>query len=134
MENVKEALKTILDGVNGLVDTKKVIGEPFTIGDTTVIPFIESSIGMGVGEFSNKSDKSAGGMAMKVSPIACLVIQNGFTKLINIQNQDPVTKALDMIPDLVDKLTVRKHQLSDEVEEAIDDLDTEFYNIDSEEE
>ena len=133
MENVKEALKTILDGVNGLVDTKKVIGEPFTIGDTTVIPFIESSIGMGVGEFSNKSDKSAGGMAMKVSPIACLVIQNGFTKLINIQNQDPVTKALDMIPDLVDKLTVRKHQLSDEVEEAIDDLDTEFYNIENEE-
>lgn len=134
MENVKEALKTILDGVNGLIDTKKVIGEPFTIGDTTVIPFIESSIGMGVGEFSNKSDKNAGGMAMKVSPIACLVIQNGFTKLINIQNQDPITKALDMIPDLVDKLTVRKHQLSDEVEEAIDDLDTEFYNIDSEEE
>ena len=133
MENVKEALKTILDGVNGLVDTKKVIGEPFTIGDTTVIPFIESSIGMGVGEFSNKVDKSAGGMAMKVSPIACLVIQNGFTKLINIQNQDPITKALDMIPDLVDKLTVRKHQLSEEVEDAIDDLDTEFYNIESEE-
>ena len=133
MENVKETLKTILDGVNGLVDTKKVIGEPFTIGDTTVIPFIESSIGMGVGEFSNKADKSAGGMAMKVSPIACLVIQNGFTKLINIQNQDPITKALDMIPDLVDKLTVRKHQLSEEVEDAIDDLDTEFYNIESEE-
>ena len=133
MENVKESLKTILDGVNGLVDTKKVIGEPFTIGDTTVIPFIESSIGMGVGEFSNKDNKSAGGMAMKVSPIACLVIQNGFTKLINIQNQDPITKALDMIPDLVDKLTVRKHQLSDEVEEAIDDLDTEFYNIENEE-
>ena len=131
MENVKESLKTILDGVNGLVDTKKVIGEPFTIGDTTVIPFIESSIGMGVGEFSNKDDKSAGGMAMKVSPIACLVIQNGFTKLINIQNQDPITKALDMIPDLVDKLTVRKHQLSDEVEEAIDDLDTEFYNVEN---
>ena len=133
MENVKETLKTILDGVNGLVDTKKVIGEPFTIGDTTVIPFIESSIGMGVGEFSNNADKSAGGMAMKVSPIACLVIQNGFTKLINIQNQDPITKALDMIPDLVDKLTVRKHQLSEEVEDAIDDLDTEFYNIESEE-
>ena len=131
MENVKESLKTILDGVNGLVDTKKVIGEPFTIGDTTVIPFIESSIGMGVGEFSNKDNKSAGGMAMKVSPIACLVIQNGFTKLINIQNQDPITKALDMIPDLVDKLTIRKHQLSDEVEEAIDDLDTEFYNVEN---
>lgn len=130
MENVKETIKTILDGVTALADTKKVIGEPFTVGDTTIIPFIESSVGIGVGEFSNNDSKNAGGMAMKVSPVACLVIQNGFTKLINIQNQDAITKALDMIPDLVDKLTLRKRQVSEEVEEAIDDLDTEFYNVD----
>ena len=130
MENVKETIKTILDGVTALADTKKVIGEPFTVGDTTIIPFIESSVGIGVGEFSNNDSKNAGGMAMKVSPVACLVIQNGFTKLINIQNQDAITKALDMIPDLVDKLTLRKRQVSEEVEDAIDDLDTEFYNVD----
>ena len=130
MENVKETIKTILDGVTALADTKKVIGEPFTVGDTTIIPFIESSVGIGVGEFSNNDSKNAGGMAMKVSPVACLVIQNGFTKLINIQNQDAITKALDMIPDLVDKLTLRKKQVSEEVEEAIDNLDTDFYNVD----
>ena len=127
MENVKDTIKTLLDGVAGLVDTKKVIGDPFTVGDTTIIPFIESSVGIGVGEFSATQNKNAGGMALKISPVACLVIQNGFTKLINIQNQDAITKALDMIPDLVDKLTLRRHQVSEEVEEAIDDLDTEFY-------
>ncbi len=127
MENVKDTIKTLLDGVTGLVDTKKVIGDPFTVGDTTIIPFIESSVGIGVGEFSAEQNKNAGGMALKISPVACLVIQNGFTKLINIQNQDAITKALDMIPDLVDKLTLRRHQVSEEVEEAIDDLDTEFY-------
>ncbi len=127
MENVKDTIKTLLDGVTGLVDTKKVIGDPFTVGDTTIIPFIESSVGIGVGEFSAEHNKNAGGMALKISPVACLVIQNGFTKLINIQNQDAITKALDMIPDLVDKLTLRRHQVSEEVEEAIDDLDTEFY-------
>ena len=127
MENVKDTIKTLLDGVTGLVDTKKVIGDPFTVGDTTIIPFIESSVGIGVGEFSATQNKNAGGMALKISPVACLVIQNGFTKLINIQNQDAITKALDMIPDLVDKLTLRRHQVSEEVEEAIDDLDTEFY-------
>ena len=103
MEKVKDTIKTILDGVTGLVDTKKVIGDPFTVGDTTIIPFIESSVGIGVGEFDSEKDKNAGGMALKVSPVACLVIQNGFSKLINIKNQDAITKALDMIPDLVDK-------------------------------
>ena len=127
MENVKDTIKTLLDGVAGLVDTKKVIGDPFTVGDTTIIPFIESSVGIGVGEFNAEKNKNAGGMALKISPVACLVIQNGFTKLINIQNQDAITKALDMIPDLVDKLTLRRHQVSEEVEEEIDDLDTEFY-------
>ena len=127
MENVKDTIKTLLDGVTGLVDTKKVIGDPFTVGDTTIIPFIESSVGIGVGEFNAEKNKNAGGMALKISPVACLVIQNGFTKLINIQNQDAITKALDMIPDLVDKLTLRRHQVSEEVEEEIDDLDTEFY-------
>ena len=32
-----------------------------------------------------------------------LVIQNGATKLVNIKNQDTVTKILDMIPDVIDK-------------------------------
>lgn len=103
LNKMKENLNSMLDGIEGIIDTKKVIGEPYTVGDTTIIPFIETSFGMGVGEF--KSDKGAGGMGCKISPIACLIIQNGFTKVVNIKNQDVVSKALDMIPDLVDKLT-----------------------------
>ena len=38
-------------------------------------------------------------MTGKVTPSAVLVIQNGATKLVNIKNQDTVTKILDMIPD-----------------------------------
>ena len=39
----------------------------------------------------------------KMSPSAVLVIHNGHTKLVNIKNQDSVTKILDLIPDLVDR-------------------------------
>ena len=116
---MQETINTIFNGVSGLVNTKKVIGEPYTIGDTTIIPFIETSMGMGVGSFS--STKQAGGMGCKVTPLACLVIQNGFTKLINIKNQDSISKALDLIPDLVDKLT-NKPKISKEVKESIDNL------------
>ena len=39
-----------------------------------------------------------------MSPSAVLVIQDGHTKLVNIKNQDSITKILDMVPELVDKV------------------------------
>ena len=36
-------------------------------------------------------------MSAKMSPSAVLVIQNGVTKLVNIKQQDAVTKVLDMV-------------------------------------
>ncbi len=44
-------------------------------------------------------------MGGKVTPSAVLVIQNGCTKLVNIKNQDSITKILDMVPDFVNKFT-----------------------------
>ncbi len=42
-------------------------------------------------------------MTGKMTPSAVLVIQNGSTKLVNIKNQDGLTKVLDMVPDFVDR-------------------------------
>ena len=117
--NINSTFKTIFDGCEAFANTKRVIGEPYKVGDTVIIPFIETSIGMGVGEFSK--DKEAGGAACKITPIACLVIQDGFTKLISIKNQDALTKAIDTIPDLVDKL-LNKSKISTEVKESIENL------------
>ena len=44
-------------------------------------------------------------MGGKVSPSAVLVISNGVTKLVNIKNQDGLTKILDMVPDFLNKFT-----------------------------
>ena len=50
-------------------------------------------------EGSKQKDKGCGGMSAKMSPSAVLVIQNGVTKLVNIKQQDAVTKVLDMVPE-----------------------------------
>ncbi len=36
------------------------------------------------------------------------MIQNGTTKLVNVKNQDGLTKILDMVPDFVDRFTSGK--------------------------
>lgn len=116
---IKDTIASIFNGVEILADTKKVIGEPYTVGETTIIPFIETSVGLGVGDLKN--NKEAAGAGCKVKPIACLIIQDGFTKLINIENQDAITKALDMIPDLVDKL-LHKGKYDEKITEKIEEI------------
>ena len=50
-------------------------------------------------------------MGGKIMPSAVLVIKNGSTKLVNIKNQDTITKVLDMIPDIVEKFTSPKEEM-----------------------
>ena len=120
---IRETIETIFKGVEGLADTKKVIGEPVVIDNTTIIPFIETSVGFGAGD--NKSEKEAAGGGCKVTPVACLIVQDGFTKLITINSQDYLSKAVDMIPDLVDKL-LNRNRIDPKVKEAVKEISADY--------
>lgn len=108
--NVKELVDTLFNGMEGLVTSKTVVGAPVSVDGATIIPLIEVSCGMGVGGFDQKQEKKdgqagAGAMSTKMSPTALLVVQNGNTKLISIKNQDAISKLLEMVPDLIDRVT-----------------------------
>ena len=96
--------------------------------DTIILPLCDVSFGVGAGAFAGDKKNNAGGvMTAKMSPSAVLVIQNGATKLVNIKNQDTVTKILDMVPDVVDKITGRfgDVKMDDDIDEAIGDVSKE---------
>ena len=44
-------------------------------------------------------------MGGRIQPSAILVIKDGQTKLVNVKNQDGLTKVLDLVPDLVNKFS-----------------------------
>ena len=92
---------SMMKGMEGFLSSKTVVGEPTQIGDTTIIPLVDVTFGVGAGA-STKDNKNSGGggMSGKMTPSAVLVVKNGQVKLVNIKNQDTVTKVLDMIPDL----------------------------------
>ena len=50
-------------------------------------------------------------------------IQNGTTRLVNIENQDTITKILDMVPDLVERFRTRDENkvTEEEVNEILDE-------------
>ena len=43
-----------------------------------------------------------------------MVIQNGVTKLVNVKNQDGLTKVLDMVPDFVNRFAASTGFAADE--------------------
>ena len=100
--NVQNILNTLFQGMDGFVNSKTVVGEPVKVGDATLIPLIEVSCGMGAGGFVKpKETKEGEGGAGALSSR----IQGGNTKLVNIKNQDAMTKILDMLPEAIDKIT-----------------------------
>ena len=115
-------VESLLNGMNSVLSTKTVVGEPTQIGDTIILPLVDVSFGIGAGAGTNSSKNTTsgvGGLGGKMTPSAILVIKNGTARLVNIKNQDAITKVLDMIPDLVDKFTTKKEEkMSDE--EVID--------------
>ena len=116
----KETVDALFKGMNGVVSSKTVVGDAIHIGDTIILPLVDVSFAIGAGAFhADKKDRGAGGLGGKMIPSAVLVIQNGTTRLVNIKNQDSVSKVIDMIPDLVDRFTTPKQEMMSD-EEAVD--------------
>lgn len=111
---IKEMIEGALTSVQGMIDTKSVIGEPITAQDGTVIvPVSKLTFGVGGGgsEFAAKDNKSeptfAGGMGAgaSVQAEAFLVINNSNVRLIPVKSSsNSVDKLIDMVPGMVDKV------------------------------
>ncbi len=110
--NFASVIESLMKGMNAVLSTKTVVGEATQIGDTIILPLVDVTFGVGAGaSSSDKKNGGGGGFSAKMSPSAVLVIKNGSTKLVNIKNQDTITKVIDMIPDIVDKFTAPKEEM-----------------------
>ena len=114
-------VESLFKGMDSFITTKTVVGDAVHIGDTIILPLVDVSFGVAAGAFSQeKKNNGAGGMGGKINPSAVFVIQNGVTKLVNIKNQDSMTKILDMVPDFVNKFTSGKNKEEDLTFEDVD--------------
>ena len=109
--NFKTSLESLFRGMDGFLTSKTVVGDAITVGDTIILPLVDVTFGVGAGTSSaDKKNNSGGGMGGKITPSAILVIKDGHTKLVNIKQQDAVTKVLDMVPDFVHKFVGGKQE------------------------
>ena len=99
-------VESLFKGMESFITSKTVVGDAITVGDTIILPLIDVSFGVGAGAANaEKKNNGGGGMGGKMSPSAVLVIKDGVPKLVNIKEQDGMTKILDMVPGLIEKFT-----------------------------
>lgn len=116
---LSNTVESLFKGMDSFITTKTVVGDAITVGDTIILPLVDVSFGVGAGAFSNdKRENGGGGMGGRITPSAVVVIQNGTTKLVNIRNQDGLTKILDMVPDFIDRFTGKKNDDEKDAEAA----------------
>lgn len=123
--NFKSTVEALFKGMDAVVSSKTVVGDAIHINDTIILPLVDVSFGIGAGSSSaDKKEKGMGGIGGKMSPSAVIVIQGGKTKLVNVKNQDTITKILDMVPDVVDSFTGKDERMTEK--EVNDILDAEI--------
>lgn len=127
--NFKGTVEALFQGMDAVISSRTVVGDAIHINDTIILPLVDVSFAVGAAAFNGdksgeKKEKGAGGLGGKMTPSAVLVIQNGTTRLVNIKNQDTITKILDMVPDVLDRFTSKgngkmsEEDLNDILDEA----------------
>ncbi|MHB8130027.1 MAG: GerW family sporulation protein [Mobilitalea sp.] len=122
--NFNSTVESLFKGMDSFITTKTVVGDAVRVDESTIIlPLVEVSFGVAAGAFAGENKNNAGGgMGGKISPSSVLVIQNGISKLVNVKDQDSITKILDMVPDIINKFTKggkKKDEVDDKVEEVL---------------
>ena len=127
--NFESTVTALFKGMDGIISSKTIVGDAIRLDDTIVIPLMEVSFGMGAGAYAGEKDeKGAGGIGGKMSPSAMLVIQNGRSKIINVKSQEAVIRVLYLIPEVIDRIEMKKGKKISE--EEIADI---FENVENEE-
>jgi uncharacterized spore protein YtfJ len=110
--NVNENVTLLFEKLREFLTSKTVIGEPMTLGDTTLIPVINVQFGLGAGGGDGTDSKGNGGVGggagigAKVAPTAIIVIKGEKIEILPIKKSSGLEKLIEMVPDIVDKVNV----------------------------
>ena len=119
-----------MEKIKEMVDVDTIIGKPIIAADgTTIIPVSKVSFGFASGgsDLPSKNQSElfggAGGAGISIQPLAFLVVANGDVKLIQMSvNADSKNAIINMVPDVIEKVTSLFGKKSDEQSEESSEI------------
>jgi uncharacterized spore protein YtfJ len=115
----------LMSGFEKMVSTKTVIGEPFVIGEVTLIPIISATVGLGggggEGTAGDETKGKAGGVGeglgagFRVSPVGVVVIKGDDVTLLPVRSRGSwLEKLMETLPSLAGKIKMGKGKSGDQ--------------------
>lgn len=106
---VEDLMKEITDENESIINSKTLLGEPFTWAGKTVMPVIKMSAGYGSAGGERKKESSlgfAGGgyTGVNMEPIAFVVIADEDVRLLSITGKHRYSSVIDLIPEVASKI------------------------------
>ena len=133
-----EMLGGLFGNMEGFLDSKTVVGKAITLPNGTIlIPIMDVTFGVGGGAFnkdrSNGSkdikNKTAGGIGGKMSANCVLVVEGDNIRILNIKQQDALTRCLDLIPEIQKR--IKKLKNGDSFDDVVDQAAREIVSAQS---
>jgi uncharacterized spore protein YtfJ len=118
MEDIENMVKTTISQIEKVLSSKTVIGEPITVGETTLIPLLTMGFGFGAaGGGAGKTDAKQSGDGLKggtggaggMRPIAIIVIDKEGVRIEPIKSSvaAALEKLGEKVPGVVEKIADR---------------------------
>ena len=131
MSNLNNNLEVLFSKMENFMTTQTVVGEQIDMTDMTIIPFMDICLGVGASASDNdsKRERGVGGLGAKITPSAVLIVRkdSGSVELINLKNQDSLSKVIDMVPGIISKFNFGKKNKSQNQEPEQQDQEENEY-------
>ena len=114
MEDIENMVRTTLNQIEKVLSSKTVVGEPITVGDTTLIPLLSMGFGFGAAGGGARGDakqategvKGGTGGAGGMRPIAIIIIDKDGVRIEPIKSSvaAAIEKLSEKVPGVVEKI------------------------------
>ncbi|MBR2784787.1 MAG: GerW family sporulation protein [Clostridia bacterium] len=115
---IESLMITSMTSIESMVDVNTIIGESIVAPDgSVIIPLSKVCFGFAaggsefntnkIGKFSENSKLPFGGgsgAGVHISPVGFLVMKDGNARVLNVNGINVIDRAVDMIPDLINKI------------------------------
>ena len=131
--SIQSIMETTLETIKNSIDSNTIVGNPIKAESSVIVPISKVTVGFGIGggEYNKNNKKDikydanfAGGSggAITISPVAFVVVENGETRLISLEdNINLVDNILTVTPRIIDKVQkILKHDSNVKFQEDMD--------------
>ena len=132
---LSELMGCTMEKIRSMVDVNTIVGQPIQTGDVTIIPVSKVSFGFASGgsDFASKNQKAdadnafggGSGAGVNINPIAFLIVRGDNVKLLPVAPppNGAVDRVVDMVPEIVDKISDFIDKQKQEKQAAADTAD-----------